>query len=540
MSSLIYGDPGAIALSRAFGLPATNEAEIRAIDPDRRVSGMVVTDLATGFLWQFRSESTASAGSTVLVPESGTGRWEQVGSPSASLVAVSTWYVSTSGDDGASGTTSSTPIKTFAELAKRLSSAHYPVLPGAASTAISAIQLIVVNLLSMSYPSTDPLRLRVSLPANTLLAFVGSTSTIASGTFSAITAQNPATNQATQGTDATKTWTTYLKKRVRNTTVGANLDQVAWVAKDLGSNVARLSRPCNAVMPAPANALSGSAPPDRLFQTTVTEGAFSSGDTYVIEDITTLYLGDIDIGSTFQGSATLPVIGFAHISFQQEGNNAAASIRLPSGAVIPNFKGCSFAAAALASAVNQANNFENCCFAGTGAGGGAVNCVRASMFIRGGLATGQVSCRPGSFLSIDNDFMIQGVSGNGVSVIGGTTIMVKACVFDATSAGISQGNSTSNAGGYSDLQIGTRLWGSGNATFGLEQGAGCKCRYNTGAAITITGTSGDFKQAGLATNRSWDEATGLWSSAISPSAWATIANDNAQNVGRQAIICKLA
>ncbi len=508
--------------------------KLRRIRPAERFESMLVSIRTDDSLWIYDAASTAPAGAQCLVPEDGVGRWYSLGRSRAPITQASWWLDPTNGDDDSDGSSSLIPIKTCDRLYDALKAAS---LVGAASSAISPIVLNTIYILNNAGAS-DPLRLQVRVPSNSLIAVIGSANVIASGTFSAVTAQAPGSNTAWTVTDVTKNWTTYLKKRIRNTTVGPNLGQIAHVAKDLGGGVAMLSTPNNPSLPAPANALDALAPPDRLFQTAVTDGVFSAGDTYVIEDLTDVILDDIEIGSPFQGTATLPVIGFAHINFQKNGTNAGAAVRLPSGAIIPNFKGCRFEAAAGTSWVNQAYNFENCCFAGAGAGGGAINIVRGSVFVRGGLSTGQVSTRPGTFLSVDNDFMVRGVSGNSVNVIGGTAMFVKMCVFDGSSNAISQGNSTSNAGGYSDANVGTRLWGSGNAGFGVDQGAGCKLRYNSGALpnIKITGTSGDFRQAGATTHTSFAGATPTTGI---PNNWASIVNNNAHNVERDCFIGQL-
>lgn len=50
-------------------------AAIQAISPNIRVHGMSVRDASTGLGWHFDENSSASASSSVLVPDAGTGRW---------------------------------------------------------------------------------------------------------------------------------------------------------------------------------------------------------------------------------------------------------------------------------------------------------------------------------------------------------------------------------------------------------------------------------------------------------------------------------
>lgn len=441
---------------------------------------------------------------------------------SPSYLSVGTWFIdATNGSDTNAGTTAATALKTNKELKRRIGSG-YPLLAGAASTAISPIQLITVYILS-NMPATDPLSLHVTLPANTLLAYVGATSTVSSGTFSAVTAQARATNQATEVTDALQTWASHIGKRIRNTTVGANLNQCAIVAKDLGSNVARLSSPSNPTLPAPSNALDTAAPPDRLFQTTATAGVFSSGDTYVIEDLTTVYMDVIDIASSFNGQATIPAVGFAHLDFQRDGTFAISSIRNAQGAAETIFKGCRFRGPLLTSLGFQRNHAVGCSF------DSGVNIVRSTIFFQGGLSRGEISVRGGSFLFTASDFTVQGAS---ITVYDACAQLNTTACFDSASGGVNIGT-TGNAGLGANVNIQTALWGSGNL-YGVDILSGCAMRHNAGiiAAITITGTTKQFRIAGLTTHSSLD-ASGAITAGID-NQWTLIVNGNAQALHRRA------
>lgn len=52
-----------------------NVAAIKAIPPVKRAPDMLAVDSATGYLWRFDSDSSASAGDNALVPDAGNGRW---------------------------------------------------------------------------------------------------------------------------------------------------------------------------------------------------------------------------------------------------------------------------------------------------------------------------------------------------------------------------------------------------------------------------------------------------------------------------------
>lgn len=70
------GDLAAQAVSRRIYGPVAAEADLEAIPENRRADGMVAVVLATGALWYFDKDSSASAVSgSVRVPDEGSGRW---------------------------------------------------------------------------------------------------------------------------------------------------------------------------------------------------------------------------------------------------------------------------------------------------------------------------------------------------------------------------------------------------------------------------------------------------------------------------------
>lgn len=69
-----YGDAAAREVSERVGGVFADDAALKALAPNQRVNGMLCV-VEPASLWIFDASSSASAGATVLVPDSGTGRW---------------------------------------------------------------------------------------------------------------------------------------------------------------------------------------------------------------------------------------------------------------------------------------------------------------------------------------------------------------------------------------------------------------------------------------------------------------------------------
>jgi hypothetical protein len=134
---------------------------------------------------------------------------------------------------------------------------------------------------------------------------------------------------------------------------------------------------------------------------------------------------------------------------------------------------------------------------------------------------------------LDGDFMSQGSS---FIATGGAQLMIgTACVYDAaanTLNGSAGHGVLIGAGGYKSGpasgalmknfgHAAHRLWGSGNAAYGLKVGAGSKFVY-TSTVPTVTGTSGDFILAAATTVIPQDPADGTYKT-TQTTTWANLA-----------------
>lgn len=446
--------------------------------------------------WILSQTGTETVNGNTVIAAAGGGRWiRDLSFAHPSWLNVNDWYIdATNGNDENNGQASAPaagnvgPLKTYGELARRWNKGI--ITP---STVLGSNFLCVVWFLT-SLPSTDPVFSACSLGTAVLLRYQGQAETVLySGTFTTVTARSPATNTATVlGDTSIVSPTTYLNRRWRNTTVGARLNQAGWIVKDLGGTNFR------------------SSTPQIINAATVTDPQV--GDTFNIETLTTISLGDISAFIIQAGDTSNSAsIQFRELAIRA---NGFASCNIASqGVTTIQFFTCDFQTTAVFSGAFLNRMFNNQFQIGVLLVNGLVelNAGVTSNALTG--ANGVVSAN-GGVPTLSNGFMCQGVNikGNNINVL-------DACVFDCP-------NNTFNSGGHGVLlgkcqssstqqphsmtgwlSMDTRLWGSGNAGVGVYIGAGCQFNYAAGTVtgITITGTGGDFKLNNKSTANVWDQ-----------------------------------
>lgn len=474
----------------------------------------VTNSLANGYqyyvhtqrsFWILSQTGTETINGNTVIAATGGGRWLRDSSFShPSWLNVNDWYIdATNGNDEYNGQAAAPaagnvgPLKTYGELARRWGGKN--ITPSAVS---GSNFLCTVNFLT-SLPTSDPVFSACGLSTAVLLRYQGKAETVLySGTFTTVTARNPATNSATiLGDTSMGSPTTYLNRRWRNTTIGARLNQAGWIAKDLGGTNFR------------------SSTPQIINAATVTDPQV--GDTFNIETLTTISLGDV---SPFM------------IQAGDTGNTA--SIQFRELAIRANgFASCNFNAQGFTTIQCFTCDFQTTATYGGSFLNRMFNCqFQIGAFIIGGLveinaglvcnaltgANGLVNASGGVW-TLTNAAMCQGVN-----IKGGGINIVDACVFDCPNNGFNSGghgillgkcqsNATQQPHSLTGwLSMDTRLWGNGNAGVGVYIGAGCQFNYAAGtvAGITITGTGGDFKVNGNSTANVWDQTAsagaGAW------------------------------
>jgi hypothetical protein len=209
-----------------------NITELSAIDDSLFTDGTIVGMLSLRDIWQLNRDSDETAdGITIIDTNSGSGQWLRKELSDRYWGTRPTWYIDpSSGNDENYGATEGLALKTLSELARRWKDQFIN-------------QHTTVHILS-SLSATDFPHLRFTVNESGFVLFKGTTTTIATGTLTAVTERNPATNQPNEITDTglSDNWGTlgYVNERIRLTS-GSNIGACAWIAKDLGSKEARVS-----------------------------------------------------------------------------------------------------------------------------------------------------------------------------------------------------------------------------------------------------------------------------------------------------------
>jgi hypothetical protein len=481
--------------------------------------------------WSLSKRSTATlADNSIRATHSGTGRWMRTEEADPTWALRGTWVIDpTNGNDDYDGALPSTALKTHDELARRWGHG-YPLLPGVPSSVISAIQLISVTVRG-HLPPTDPIDIRVTLGPNTLLAYLGTVEFVRSGTLSAVTVKDRKTN--TPWAITADFTAADLDQRVR-ITAGANLDQFAWVAKDLGGNSVRMSSFSTPTMPGTADVLiqANLLPEGR-------DGSVSVGDRYSLEKMNRAYIRQIDARTAANGTNTFPTIGFVNFDFQTYGG-PFQKIPMVLGQVQGMFKSCKFSGQLAVGLANVRANFLNCHMGNYNklSTAAAVDVV-TPIVVRGGMARGTVAVRNWGVSAWDDDFMV--VEGGFAIQVSGM-VMGRVCSFDSPLDGF---RISSNAGvGASPACLNViptssdkhLLWGSGHLGYGLNLLPNCSLAYEK-TIPTVTGAAGDFKLGSAsATAFYFDEVTGKYVRGITAAAggWAAMATAQPRGYGGNA------
>ncbi len=458
-----------------------------------------VESFRDSFTWYPLSTETAD-NVTVVTPTvvgAGAGRFirDQIGSPTWAKQA--TWYVDPSNglaNDENSGLTNLLPLKTASEMTRRIGHG-------------SKIDQVTTLYIQSSLSATDPLSIVYHFGTAGSLRVIGA-ATVVSGpsTFTGVTAINPATNTSLSVTDgALASFAPFVGYRLRITS-GARANAVAWVAKDLGANSARTSSFAT---------YSGTAPL-ATYNAGGAEVTPVIGDPYVIESL--VQVPDLVLGySSSQNATANPsdvYLWFENVAFTGVAGAGAGLgakiIHAPYALTL--WLGCDLR---LVSVSNGYIYSVGCRHSSV-----AVQTGFANLWIQSGLIAGPTAVVVGMGVHayFANNTLFQACKI--WARRGGTAVCTSCGVFDANSYGVR----VDGAGG---LRL-TTLYGSGNATVGLEVDAGAaSCHYTgTVAQLTITGAGGDLQVGGAvpATGvRTYDDATGAWSAVKVATTWANVA-----------------
>lgn len=397
----------------------------------------------------------------------------QAGILSATLIfeqmsTQAVWYLDpVNGNDTNSGATSSLALKTHKELMRRI---------GRDAGVINhRADVYILN----NVPLTDPVFVSVTVGPNGMLVYHGQRTQVGSGSFTAVTLENAATNQAFEVEDSAipTSWTAsgWVGKRIRRTSDNAT----CWVTKDLGTKRARISpmlQGWNGTGDFPGWQLSTQNP--------------GVGNAYVVEDLTSIELAAVDVtGTGYFLNTTISQVVFKDLAFSLASGTIptrviarqdfvafyACDAGSPWGGADgdnTSWYGCKVSAP---TALSGHYNYQNCFIDGAGFPFDILSRSRVTM----------TAC-----LVQNCDF--------GVRIFGGRLeVQGSASGFFDTTNGPAI---VADTGGV--LEARAIIYGSGQSDRGIIVRTGGIVAYNTvGSKPTVTGTAGDAMVGG--TVRTW-------------------------------------
>lgn len=397
-----------------------NIAALTALDTSSTPFGqwVYVKSNDGNYFWHPGATDTADA---QYIVTSTSGRWKRVFTCGPISQAVLNWYVDpVSGSDENTGLTSITALKTVNELNFRLG--------GVFSQNFS---VFILNALVES----QPLLRGDSLKSFPLVKVFGTRTTLLTGTITASAAVAQDSNLSSQITDTgVASWTPYVGQFIEITS-GAQIGWVNVIAKDIGSNTARLGR-----------WTSGTPTPNPTMQST---GTITAGSTYRIYDVTDVGLLKVSVS-------------------QAAGMRTGALIDCKTTAT-PDASGyfvfCKFNLTSLRS--DERFSVQNCSIAPSSTlfvGTGAVVAFEEGVFFR------NVTIETGA-QHVEFTFPVfQGCTGTCMAYLGGKSgypFITDPGFFDCTGAMVLlQGGGT--------VGMSSKMWGSGNSgrVFDISYGAG--------------------------------------------------------------------
>lgn len=459
------------------------------------------------------------------------------GVPSAATQA--NWYINaTSGNDNNNGLTSATALKTHAEMMRRIGTQQVNP-PIDVTVGAGVVRIFILE----DIPNTDPIQGEWNLAQDVAVHYIGGVKTVnATGSFTAVTAKNPATNTPLQCTDSALSggWAAHVGQRVRITTAGDRLNSCMWVAKNLGAGAARMSDLSLVSLLNPVESYPG-FPGANFLAFGMTTKTPIVGDTYAIETLYQVTIGPLSIRAVGSGvNIQIGQIVFSQIEFREPDGQAADqfNLRASAGQVLLSTILCKIKPAISPSAFNFYYSSNDYWDLGSIMTGGTAFWVNK----QGGLTNSGATISGGQYgimancpLFLTFDTMVQGGG------IKGTNLHItSACVFDAADVSENRGGHAVHIGliildmkpgtegppgfggfgAFFQTDPNTRLWGSGNVGYGINIAAGSTFSYKEGFPPTITGTLGDFSLAGSA--RAWDEVSASYTNAKATT-WANLA-----------------
>jgi hypothetical protein len=464
-----------------------NISELSAVDDSLLADGTILGMLSLRDIWQLNRNSNETVdGITIIDTNSGSGRWIRKGLSDKSWTTQTAWYIdSLTGDDENDGLTEDTGLKTLSELARRWKD--------------QTINVHVAVYVLDDTPASDYPRFRFTIGESGFVLFRGMNArAMLEWAFTAVTERDPANNQPNEcTTNIGGSWTSndYIGRRIRLTS-GSNIGAVAWAAKDLDNDTARVSPWWT----------DSSVDFENIGSVGWSPWDFSpceagATDDFVIEELTVLYRLDMDVhvcGLAHGGSQ--PGSGGIRLVFEDlqinPGNPPGPA--LPQPTVTIRVSGDDFAWA------------MNRCVVGSVAPGAdsvmhLVNCFRSlpiytgvgSTHYYGGGFFRDVWVTPGRVITLEGGTLCEGniyCSSGEVHVAYGAHGV---CIMDTGSGA----NVVLYQGALFTAQ--GPVYGDADTGVGVQVDGGARFLYDSSKKPSITGSGGDTKVGGAV--KTWAE-----------------------------------
>jgi hypothetical protein len=432
-----------------------NQAELALVDTGILSEGTLAFVKTYQRYFYLKKSSGVTVDPGNIVAGSGTDRWFYIDVPSYFWAMQATWFIDpVAGNDENKGDTSGTAIKTVREFNRRL---RRPYLP-----------TYTVNVLG-DLPATDPMgSTSLNVPKENgdtdprlVIFWIGQRTVAASGTFTANGANaTPATNTGPSVTDTGATWTSHIGKLLVVTS-GAAINATTWVAKDLGSGVARSSYWWQSTHNASTTPPSTPGTPP------------SSGDTYNIVNLT-------QVQRLYLGSKVRQI--FVNFEFP----NAFSTTSDVRDIGLTTFTTCRFSDGHTTQS-GQSSTYNMCSFSRSTTTSFAAN-SNTDVSLTGCLVAMVTAGNVALVVSTNTNCILRNtiVQNGGIfSELGVLRMQAENGVFDSTSVGVDMSV-------YSMCYVSAGIpYGSGNTLYGMRARRGGQVRL-TAITPTITGGTSDL------------------------------------------------
>lgn len=455
---------------------------------------------------------TLTPDAITIIAASAGGNWlRNITFISEDWLVVPAWYIDpTNGNDENNGQAQTTtgsfigPLKSRAELSRRwgLGNILNPTIDIATGKKICRVFMLGNDTTIPSFNIN-------LIDTNTYLIWTGvlAKTTLYTGTIGAAAVAVPSTNSAPTVTDASiVSWTTYLGQRCRITS-GPRTNVMWWVAKDLGSNQARVS-----TMGLPGAQVGNPAVTSPV---SFVETVAVAGDNYVIESFPTFNVGNMIVNQV--NNANLQFLDLALRTGTIDGTFTTSHFVTSGCNLVP-----------VSAFFKQTGNYQACA---VGAFNCAVNNAIQGQYLQATLTSGvTITCfNPSLWLVNGAIFQNSQIVGTGVKIVSAQFYDLAGITVPCVVVGQSTGRpnngwmAMSPSSPFAD-SFPQSLWGQGNAGCGVFVTGGSQfisLGANLFTNVTIAATTAQFILDTGTTSRAWNETTGLYTAAIT-NTWANI------------------